>query len=548
MKILANLIWILLLCISSYAQVYVETTLLNNSNTLNSQFTFLNGEDVTRDLFFSIGPNGVPQYGQDVYWNLSPGTHGITRNFHVKKGDWDRSAIRTSEEPISFTSSAVTNPVSATPNIDLGNDWIKLGKSWNFSHDNYSIVILSFTNQQSSPISFGRIKFSMDTYAHVTVPNIYVYNNWVTTSAPTTSQGRTEYEFTYSNLAPQEVRHVYIVIDQAKTGFKAPNLNLSAEMVNYQTAQLHTDDTFPPHDPNAITLLNAFVNTEIASDCSQYASIPALEEACATGTPYWIECPIPGDKKCPLSHSLDYPYCNEDAEYLTYRVSCLNDGQGYASHVNIITTFTPFNSPFEANDFIFNSDDNYSGTFGYPKAEFFAQNIDLPGLDDPTTVYTYEECSSSVIFRVKTLCNIYEEIDAQAIITFYDKDKEPVEDVATNILRVVPQQGIFTNYTPLCEECADNEENTENRSAVSEYQVIWTDSDVTVSFERTSENDQASIQILNAAGQLMQSRNIFSNTSIYVNERFNVSNLHSGLYFVAIQNGKSLFVEKFVKP
>jgi len=547
MKKLLYLSWMLLFSISTFSQVNVESTYVNSSNRLNSQFTFPAGENVSQDLFFSIGPNGVPQYGQSVFWNLSPGTIGKARHFHVKKGDWDRSGIRTAEEDITFVNSVNHYPVSSTPQINMDSEWIKIGKSWNFSHDNYAIAIISFTNRGNQMIKGGQIKFSYSNNPYVSIPEYYNYTELVHLNAIYPEAGRIVYDFEYKNLEPKEIRYLYIKIDISQNDFKVPNLDLIAEMVGYASDNLDTDDTFPPHDPNSLTLINPFENTTHLGDCDQFEQYPDLHEVCKMGKPYWIECPNPGDLKCPKSYSLNYPYCNEDSERLTYRISCLNDGQGIAKHVEMINTFDIEMNPFEVGQFSYSGSSGFTGGFNYPNVKFFGEEINLPGLSDEVNVNTYDECSAHVVFTIKTTCNIYEEIDAQAVINFFDQNDNNVGGVLTNNVLIVPEQDVYTNYEPACISCGIGD-HSGSRSLKTQPRLQWSDSELTLFMERESADDLVKIQIFNISGQLITTRNILPNRSISIEERIDVSNLHTGIFFIAIQSGEKNHVDKFIKP
>ncbi len=562
MKNFLCIAWMMLLSFVGYAQLNVESTFLNNSNILNCQYLFPPNQDVSEDLFFSIGPSGLPQYGQNVAWNLSPGTIDKARFYHVKKGDWDRSAIRTDEEVILFSNSEIINPVEETPNINMKRDWIKLGQSWNLARDNYAIAIVSFTNHWNANINKGTIKFSHPDVSHIEVQEIYIYNQWLQLISSDIVAGRKVYEFEYFNLAPREIRHLYLKVNIRKYPMsQVPDIDLRVEMVGFQSDEIRSDGTIPPHDPNALYLLNAFENTTPISSCGVYSAHPELENACNNGDLFWIWCPDPNDYYCPLrlKYSLDYPYCNQDSEIIKYRINCLNDGAGFARHVQMLNSFDvqgPSIStdigpadvpPFEVGNFDYFSSHDVTGEFNYPSVEFNFNDIYLPGLDDPQTVYTYDECSAQVTFTVKTLCDIDKIINAKAEITFYDTNENAVDAITTNHLNIVPEQGEYNNYEPQCISCNLDERNFQNPSNTKEISMISGASKLEVSFERDRVDELVSLYLVDISGQLLLSQTIGQDGNLLINEDIDISNFTSGIYFLSIQIGDRTYNKKFVR-
>ena len=541
-------LWMMFICLFGFSQYTVESIFIDNSNTLNSQFHFLTDEDISQDLFFSIGPNGLPQYGQSVSWNLAAGTRDKARFYHVKKGDWDREAIQTQEQDINFLGSANINPVNATPNIDMESNWIKLGKSWNFTRDNYAVAIVSFTNQGEEKIESGRIRFSHPDNIFIDITDIYIYNEWVKLLSTETESGMKVYEFEYNNLEPREIRHLYVEVDIAKSSMiRLPRIDLYAEMVGYQNTQLISQGIIPPHDPNALYLINALENTDTDQNCASYSEYPALEEACNLGKPFWVKCSNPGDSKCPEAHSLNYPYCNIDSELLTYKITCLNDGEGYAKDVEMLNVFDVNSSPFINDIFDYFGTHDVNGGFDYPEVRFTFEDINLPGLNDEHTVYTYDECSAAATFTLKTKCYQKEKIDAQAAITFFDMAGNSVGDVLTNYVTIVPEQGVYTNYTPECISCKKGKRSASSPSTIKDISLSWTNSTLNVSFDRDQEDAQTSMQLIDISGRLIIERTISPNGNIRINEQLDISNLTSGIYFISIQNGDKNHVEKLVR-
>lgn len=559
MKKYISIVWMMFLSIIVYSQLNVATDFIENTNTLRAQYHFFPGEDVSQDLFFSIGPNGIPQYGRTVAWNLSPGTNDLARFHHVKKGDWDISAIRTVNEEIDFLESDINHPEEDTPNVDMGDEWIKLGQSWNFSHNSYAIAIVSFTNRKNSKIEKGKIRFSHVANSNVVIEDIYIYNQWVQLSGSyiDPSTGRRIYEFDYADLTPQEIRHLYLKVNVYKPLLgQGPDIDLKVEMVGFQSDGIIANATIPPHDPNALYLLTALENTTTHNDCGVYSSFPDLQETCEEGKPYWIWCPNINDVSCKrLKYSLNYPYCNIDSEVLKYRITCLNDGAGFASKVemqNIYNLVYPSvfsdsyenESPFEANLIDYMGSHDVNGSFSYPEVNFEFSDINLPGLDDPYTVYTYDECSAHVTFEVQTLCNIEKTIRAQAGITFFDTDGTDVGEILTNNVTTVPEQGEYTNYEPECISC-----DHYNRSVAGNQEITLRNNSTSlnVTFERNHIEEHVSLQVIDVSGNLLLNRKISSNGNVFVNEDIDISNHPAGIYLLSIQIGDKNYVKKFIR-
>lgn len=532
-----------------YSQMTVQSSFINNTNKLTSQFTFPPGVDVSQDLFFSIGPNGLPQYGQSVDWNLSIPTEGKLRSYHVIKGDWDRSAIRTHEEDINFIRSTNVYPVANNPNIDMGTNWIKLGQSWNFTYDNYTLAIVSFTNQDITNLNEGTVTFSHPKNEFIAVPEIIIYNDWASLLNTREVSGNMVYTFEYKDLSPGEIRHLYLKVDISEnTTLNPPAIDLFAEMTNFQSDELTDSGTIPPHDPNALTLLTAIENTTRLQDCNSYLQYPDLVEACKKRELFWINHANERDEKCPFQYSLNYPYSNYDSESLTYSITCFNDGAGEARHVALQCDFDLKTSPFEEQIFEYSGSHDVDGSFNYPTAKFEFKEINLPGLGNRRTVYTYDECSAEVTFTIKTQCNLNKIIDANAFITFFDSKERSVGDVHTNNLMIVPEQGRYTNYKPEPIPCGYNEREPEDCTSLQKILMQWNNTELNLIFERNSIEDQVNFKLFDISGRLLEERNINPNGSIQVQEQIETSRFSSGIYVLSIQSGNENYVEKFIRP
>ena len=543
----AVIFYFIMLCYcTGYAQLSVQSTFTENK--LLSHLYPSGFEDVSQDLFFSIGPNGLPQYGQDVSWNLNENTSGLARYFHVKKGDWDRSAIRNFTDQINFTVSDNLFPPEDTPNVHMGTNWIKLGNSWNFSHDNYNIAIISFTNQGEKPLEKGIIKFSHPSNSFISIQDFYIYNDWIQFVDDSNVSNTKTYEFQFENLEPGEIRHLYIKVDiSQKSSFSIPPTQFEVEMVGYQSDFLFADGIIPPHDPNELTLLTALENTDPIYNCEHYDHIPELGEICRSSQLFWVLCRQEGSLKCPIEHSIHYPYCNNDSELLTYRITCLNDGQGIAKHIEMDAKFDLNFSPFDMDIFNFEGSHYTIGSFDYPIASFLLNEINLPGLNDNYTVYTYDECSAQVEFQVKTLCNINEKIRTVATITFQDLNEVEVEEVQTNTIYIVPEQGVYNNYDPLCIPCGENAKKM-NSSMDEDLTLFWSNSSLDISLERINPSSVVKLIIYDISGRIIKNLDVQPNGSTHLIEQINTSNLSSGIYFLSIQNGSDRFVKKFINP
>jgi len=549
MKRLIFLSLILISCVAGYGQVTVTSTFNGNSNQLNSHYSFtpqqILTENIDRDLFFSISPNGIPQYGRNVRWNLNGNTDGVARFFHVKKGDWERSAIRTADETIIYNGYETYDP-SATPNIPMGNDWIRFGTSWNFSHDNYNIAIVSITNPGEETIAKGTVRFKHPDHNFISIPEWYIYNDWMEFEAQFTSNNFSHYEFVVRNLAPGEVRHLYLKVDFAQpSSFTFPRTTFVAEFVGYQRAEVQASGIIPPHDPNQIQLLTALENTPPINNCEDYSDEADLYAACQLGNPVWVDCTVEQDAKCPYLVSLNYPYCNQDSEVLKYRVTCLNEGKGVAQDVVMNASFFALGNPFEDNFFHYEGSHPLTGEFLYPRADFEFLDINLPGLNDPDVVRLYHECIADATFEVKTLCDIEETINAFASITFYDTAGSPVDPIATNVVTAVPEQGVYTNYSPNCVGCGIFGFDNQNRSVDPEYKTSNDGMSLNVTMQRTVRDAKINLQILDVSGRLLMTRQILPDGSDATTTQFDISTLNTGIYFLTIQNGRHQEVRKF---
>ncbi len=301
--------------------------------------------------------------------------------------------------------------------------WIKIGKSWNFSQNNYAYAIISFTNLDVSTISKGQLTFSHPNYNRMDSPQFVIYDNWVQLISTSTVGGELVYQFDFQDLRPREIRHLYAKIRFTDKGNRVlppfqMNANMYSDVSGNQTGSITEGGIIPPHDPNSLILVNAFENTPQIGNCFQFEPYHEPVEYCEKGIPFWYRF----TKKQPyLDYSLNYPYCNLDSEVLNYRISCLNVGGGTVRDIGMEVTFDDLKPQLLRPEiFYYSSPDQVDGKFGYPSAKFYLDEIHLPGLANKDYFYTYDECSSHVNFSVQTENDLTEIISADASISFYD--------------------------------------------------------------------------------------------------------------------------------
>ena len=547
------------LWVSLFAQITVETDI--SKNVLTS--TLGTGNDIDdpglEDLFFSISPNGMPQYGREVKWNLWLNTDDEVRSYRVRKGDYGRSAISDSIIPIKFNKGILFDP-ALTPDMDMKENWVKLSKAWNFSADAYTIVVLSIKNQGEEIMNEGRVKFDYPT-VDLNVSEVKIYNEWGYVEEKETGLEKEIYTLVFEELLPGEVRHFYFYIDVEGKGKRdVKDGLLYADLLGHQQTSLRKDKTNPPHDPNGLTLVNALLNTPMISNCTPFAGHPVLEDACANGTLFWYDnqgfdlenyCKFFNGNYCDPPYSLNYPYCNIDQERLIYQMTCLNDGEGPAGTVIMEATW---GDPELIESGSFATDDfshSVLPSWNNPEATFLFEKINLPGLNDPEIVYMYDECSAQVTFSLDTKCAVNGDIVAAGLIKFYDTEGILADELATNTVTAVPEQGQYDNIRSNCINCGEKRLKSTSENIAEEYRLSTSEGNDFILISRLETGatelieSQMTINMIDISGRVIEQLSV-PTAQLATGYRIDVSSLPSGIYILSGQNGESRFAKKFV--
>ena len=558
-KILFSVIFISLWG-SLFGQLTIESDISKNVLTSQLRTGDNNLDTGLQDLFFSISPNGVPQYGRDVKWNLWSGTNDEVRYYRVKKGSWGRQAINDSIALIEYNDEVVFDPAD-TPDMDMKENWVKLSKSWNFSRGAFTIVVLSIKNQSREVMETARVEFKYP-IADLAVSEVKIYNDWAAIEQIELRAEEKTYSIVADNLLPGEVRHLYFYMEVLeKNQRELEESLLTAELIGHPGASLLVNKTNPPHDPNGLILVNALVNTPLVLDCEGFSGHPVLEEVCASGVPFWYnnlgddpskECHFFNGRYCDLDYSLNYPYCNIDQEKLTYQITCLNDGQGTAGKVIMRTLLEGEDLLLEESFRTDESSHDVLTTLTDLESEFLFEGINLPGLNDPEVVYMYDECSAQVIFSIDTQCDVNGDIWARGDIEFYDIEGNLADELATNSVTAVPKQGQFDNVSPKCIDCIGRRLSPEELN-ISEKYILSTSEDknyITISGLETNAFDlvdrETTLRIVDVSGRVIMQLTIPASQLLHLGHRIEVSSLPSGLYILSGEDGKKRFAKKFI--
>ncbi len=548
------------LWIGLFGQLTVESKISKNVLMSDLGTGDPNLDPGLQDLFFSISPNGIPQYGRKVEWNLWQGTNDEVRYYRVKKGRWGKAAISDVIEPVQYNEGIAVDP-ALTPSIDMERNWVKLSKSWNFSAESYNIVVLSVKNQGNEIMRKARVNFDYPT-VDMQVSEVKIYNEWALIEEKITKPKEERYKLVFEDLLPGELRHIYFYIDvSGKTSRGLQDGVLYANLLGQERVPLKKDKTNPPHDPNGLTLINAILNTPPIENCEPFEGHPVLADVCASGVPFWYDnqgydlsenCKYFNGSYCDLPYSLNYPYCNDDQERLFYQMTCLNDGQGAAGKVIMRTAFAD-PTLLESQSFATNESSHpVFPTWANPTATFLFEEINLPGLNDPEVVYMYDECSAQVIFSVDTRCHIEEDIFVEGLIEFYDVVGALADELATNSVTAVPEQGQYDNIRPKCTSCIEQRVKSSAEINAEQYILSMVDGDdyITISRLTTGTIDlmdaKTNISLLDISGRVLNHLSV-SATQLDAGYRIDVSNLPSGVYVLSGWNGESRFAKKFVR-
>jgi len=500
------------------------------------------------DLYFAIGPNGMPKYGKTVTWNLKNQTNGAAHFYHLKKGDFGLTAIQHRQQNINYTGSTPFSPQINT-NVQMPPaKWIKVESSWNFAPDSYTIAVIAFSNNGNKQISNGALKVSYPLSANLNFVDCKIYNNWVNTNYLVQNvSGAREYQFQYNDLKPGEIRYLYLTLSLKETEDREKMIisqfDLKAEMVGYGSDVLNATTNPVPHDPNAMYLMNTYYQGAF-NNCSALQDFPHSYQECLDGGISWlgmsstkcktiigddgviIDPEIPNDEGVTeYCHIMDYPYCHVNKENLFYRVSCFNDGEGIAKDILFKPNFhSPSVEPFISNDYKIIRTTNYlqsqvASGFGYPNFKFLFGDVNLPGMADPDYVRMYSECSASIEFKTQTKCKETQNIEANAGIIFYDLAGNEQPIIETNHVRAIPQEPYndFT-YCTKCKNTSTPLPNNQSKSAQNN--------------NTENELDQR-IQIFNLSGLFLhEGRLNINNKELLLKELFNKLQLESGMFLI----------------
>ena len=496
--------------ISSLGQPIVNTpvTYLNNRYV---EFDLHSGVNASSAFFylFDDGHYSIQNEPIHQYHNTIPYT---TEVFAAEP----YSISLPSQQTIGVTPISTNSSMgSSTANPFMGNQKIKIGESWSATEDNELIYILSFTypcdtTAQNDTIS-GNIEFHVD--QNLSVTNFYNPRLDWTNPGSFIPLGSSEpgcqdkLSWSFSNLLPGEVRHVYIHVSIPQ-GLNQAGLNNIAKIL-VDGGEGHcslTEKKFTllkryPHDPNGMIV--------------DYQHIPHS---------------IPVQKK------------------LTYTIFFQNSGNYYADDVFIDAVF---DGPALTENFqILSSSSSISGFSIVGNMISIAMTgHKLPGSNQtyPNT-YSYDQTTGFVKFSICTEAglNLNDNIEGQASIIF---DTQP--NIITNTaLTIVSEHS--PRYTPCSSQSPSSVQPPiieQAQEALLEVYPNPSSEHINIKYEVAGNQDSpVSISIYNLSGQrlatpLHQSIKAPGNHNLTVD----ISNFPSGPLVIEVQTSNNTSRYQIIK-
>ncbi|MEL6989830.1 MAG: hypothetical protein AAGK97_18625, partial [Bacteroidota bacterium] len=328
MKLLIRINFVITLLLSVTC-LFGNLTFTKEVNTNKYEYTLQASNSTEKDLFFSIGPNGYPQYGDVVNWELSE-TDGLARFYYFKKGDFGLTGHSTTTDGVVY-SQKVTG--AKNPGFDMEGNSVKIETSWDFAPESYNIVMIGIENTKTTALN-TKLTVSYPAATKIVYNEYLNYNDWITEFRQNHNQNMMNFEFDIDDFEPGEIRYIYLVLDVAisRRSEGLSRFNITAKLDGLGDDGLSATTNPIPHDPNALYLLNSYYQGAV-EDCDEFLEFPEMYQDCLDenlhvfsleNTPCvtWdFSTPNAAGNVC---HVFDYPYCNVNQEKLMYRISCFN--------------------------------------------------------------------------------------------------------------------------------------------------------------------------------------------------------------------------------
>ncbi|GAB5398585.1 MAG: hypothetical protein Aureis2KO_01700 [Aureisphaera sp.] len=391
------------------------------------------------DLVVWIMPNGHQRTGHTISQVYSPGSELNTGQvFFVEKGKWGLVDLGEQFEANDIPLHGNFNTDITSPIVDFEGLNIKAESTWNLVPNNWTFVMLSFTNTLGIDIPSGSINLRAPYYPD----NILAFdnqksiipNNWASFFEYNLDKpGIQEITWTYNDLAPGEVRTIYAYFslgNESTDDFDYLD-GIDAVIPFYvshdgQESSLVLRKTNPPHDPNRLDLLNV---ADLDPKSGEYTfpeyNTPYFDasvwtkELSVLGTDYLN---LPPDTEKPAFYQMAFP----KEQNLLYRLSFENDGAGKARDMIVSLPFLVLPEyDFDLSSLEIIGAEHYDPNdiqiqHTEKDIQFLLPDIFLYGKQDPYTTRKSTEVKGYVDFKIGVNNTAPKPIVSNATITLYE--------------------------------------------------------------------------------------------------------------------------------